>query len=74
MHWITLPEPHPETPLAFHDLTSAQAWLAGQPQAQAMYMLGAIRQQIDAIQASTLAPATAISLLNLLRTAAIPAE
>lgn len=73
MHWITLPEPHPYAPLAFCDLSSAKAWLAGQPQAQAMHMLNKISQQIDAIQVSSLTPATAIELLNLLRGAAVPA-
>ena len=35
MQWLTLPEPRTDVKLAFHDLPSAKAWLASQPQAQA---------------------------------------
>lgn len=74
MHWLTLPEPRKDVKQAFHDLASAKAWLATQPQTQPMLMLNAIGEQIDAIEASTLPPTQAIELLNLLRSAAIPGQ
>jgi hypothetical protein len=74
MHWLTLPEPRKNIALAFHDLASAKIWLAGQPQAQPMHMLAAISLQIEAIEASTLTPSVAVELLNLLRTASVPAQ
>ncbi|MBS1141352.1 MAG: hypothetical protein H6R13_2805 [Proteobacteria bacterium] len=74
MHWLTLPEPRKNIAQAFHDLPSAKAWMATQPQAQPMHMLAAICLQIEAIEASTLPPALAVELLNLLRSAAVPAQ
>lgn len=74
MHWLTLPEPRKNIAPAFHDLPSAKAWLATQPRAQPMHMLAAISLQIEAIEASTLPPPLAVDLLNLLRTAAVPAQ
>src|SRR5574343_507991 len=74
MHWFTLPEPHKDVKPAFHDLASAKAWLATQPQTQPLHMLSAIGGQIDAIEGSTLPPALAIDLLNLLRSAAVPGQ
>lgn len=74
MHWLTLPEPRKNIAQAFHDLASAKTWLASQPQAQPMHMLAAISLQVEAIEASTLPPTLAVELLNLLRTAAVPAQ
>lgn len=74
MDWITLPEPRKNIALAFNDLSSANAWLAAQPQAQPMHMLAAISLQIEAIEGNPLPPGTAVELLNLLRTAAVPAQ
>ncbi|MBL8429554.1 MAG: hypothetical protein JNJ95_06665 [Dechloromonas sp.] len=74
MHWISLPEPRKNIALAFHDPVSAKAWLATQPQAQPMHMLSAVSLQIEAIDALALTPALAVELLNLLRTAAVPAQ
>lgn len=74
MQWLTLPEPRTDVKLAFHDLPSAKAWLASQPQAQAMHMLNAIGSQIEAIEGSPLSPALALELLNLLRSAAVPGQ
>ena len=74
MHWLTLPEPRKNIAQSFHDLASAKAWLASQPQAKPMHMLAAVSLQIEAIEASTLPPALAVDLLNLLRTAAVPAQ
>ncbi|MDE2440079.1 MAG: hypothetical protein KGP14_03565 [Betaproteobacteria bacterium] len=74
MHWLTLPEPRTDVKLAFHDLPSAKAWLAMQPQTQPMHMLNAIGEQIDAIEGSVLPPPLAVDLLNLLRSAAVPGQ
>lgn len=74
MHWLTLPEPRTDVKLAFHDLPSAKAWLAMQPQTQPTHMLTAIGEQIDAIEGSVLPPPLAIDLLNLLRSAAVPGQ
>jgi len=74
MQWLTLPEPRSDVKLAFHDLPSAKAWLASQPQAQAMHMLSAIGNQIEAIEGSTLPPPLALDLLNVLRSAAVPGQ
>lgn len=74
MDWLTLPEPRKNIALAFTDQRTAKAWLAGQLQAQPMHMLAAISLQIEAIEATPLVPSLAIELLNLLRTAAVPAQ
>jgi hypothetical protein len=74
MHWLTLPEPRTDVKPAFHDLPSAKAWLAIQPQTQPMHMLNAIGEQIDGIEGAMLPPALTIELLNLLRSAAVPGQ
>ncbi|WP_150428257.1 hypothetical protein [Dechloromonas sp. CZR5] len=74
MSWFKLPEPRADLTLAFHDLPSAKAWLAAQPQAQPMHILNVIGEQINALEASTLAPGLAVELLNLLRSAAVPGQ
>lgn len=74
MHWLSLPEPRKNIALAFQDAASARAWLASQPQAQALHMLAALRMQIEAVDGAGLAPAVALELLNLLRRAAVPAQ
>lgn len=74
MTWLTLPEPRTDIKPAFHDLSSAKAWLSAQPQAQPVLMLNAIGEQINAIEGTPLPPAVAIELLNLLRSAAVPGQ
>lgn len=74
MHWLTLPEPRKNITPAFSDVASAKTWLAGQPQVQPMHMLAAISLQIEAVEDSALPPPLAVELLNLLRTAAVPAQ
>lgn len=74
MHWLTLPEPRKNITLVCHDLPAAKLWLAAQPQVQPMHMLTAIGLQIEAIEASSLPPALAVDILDLLRSAAVPAE
>lgn len=74
MHWLTLPEPHKDRISAFKDVASARAWLAGQLQAQPLKMLGVLLEQIEAVDGATFPPATALELLNLLRTASIPIQ
>lgn len=73
MHWITLPEPGNQLTPAFHDAATAKAWLAGQPATQPLLLLTAVGGQIEAIDGSTLAPPLRLELLNLLRSAAMPA-
>lgn len=73
MHWLTLPTTGQLKAPAFADPQAARSWLASQPQAQAMHMLTALREQIEAIDAAPWPPAQAIELLNLLRVAALPA-
>jgi len=74
MSWLKLPDPRTGLKLAFHDLPSAKAWLATQPQAQPALILNAIGEQINAIEASALPPAQALELLNLLRSASVPGQ
>ena len=73
MHFPSLPEAGKNISPAFHDVNSARAWLATQPQAQPANMLAALCQQIAAIDATTQLPSSALEQLNLMRTAAIPA-
>ncbi len=72
MHWLALPEPRKDRVPAFQDVPGARAWLSEQLQAQPLKMLGALHWQIEAVDGAALAPATALELLDLLRTAAIP--
>lgn len=74
MHCLQLPEAHGTTQPAFLDLAGAEHWLAGQPQTQALPMLAALSEQIEAIDAANLAPALVIELLDRLRRAAIPLQ
>lgn len=74
MHWLPLPEPQSNLIPAFHDGASARAWLAKQPQAQPMQMLALVSQQIEAIECAPLAPTQVVELLDLLRTATVPAQ
>ncbi len=73
MHFPSLPEAGKNISPAFHDVNSARAWLATQPQAQPANMLAALCQQIAAIDATAQLPSSALEQLNLMRTAAIPA-
>ena len=73
MHFPSLPEAGKNISSAFHDVDSARAWLATQPQAQPANMLAALGRQIAAIDAAAQPPSLALDLLNLMRTAAIPA-
>nr|MBL8410359.1 hypothetical protein [Dechloromonas sp.] len=74
MHWLSLPEPNRKFEPAFADPESARGWLARQPQTLALFMLGALTQQIEAIDASEMLAEDAISLLNLMRSAAAPVQ
>lgn len=73
MHWLTLPLAGQNKVPAFADPQAARNWLASQPQAQAMHMLAALREQIEAIDAAPWPPGQRLELLNLLRAAALPA-
>lgn len=72
MHWLKLPKPQTRTAPAFTDPLNAKIWLAGLPPNQPLQNLSALTQQIAAVDGSTLPPAKAVELLDLLRTAAIP--
>ncbi len=74
MDWLKLPEPRANIASAFSDAAGAKAWLAAQPQAQAMHMLAAVCLQIEAIESAALKAPQAYELLGLLWTASIPAE
>ncbi|HEX6735057.1 MAG TPA: hypothetical protein VF096_09605, partial [Azonexus sp.] len=74
MHWLTLPDPRKNIVPAFQDVAGARAWLAQQPQAHPSQTLAALAMQVEAIDASAVAPALAIELLGLLRTAAVPLQ
>ncbi len=72
MHRLVLPDPRKNIEAAFQDIPTAKSWLARQPQAQSLQTLAAICLQVEAVDGGKLAPALAIDLLDLLRTAAVP--
>lgn len=72
MHRLVLPDPRKNIEAAFQDIPSAKSWLARQPQAQSLQTLAAICLQVEAIDGGKLAPALAVDLLDLLRSAALP--
>lgn len=74
MHWLSLPEPNRKFEPAFADPESARGWLARQPQTLALFMLGALTQQIEAIDGAEMPAEDAIALLNLMRGAAVPVQ
>ncbi len=74
MHWLDLPDPQTATAPAFQDALGAKAWLAAQPQTQPLHMLGALNEQICAIDAASLPPLLALELLGRMRTAAVPQQ
>ena len=74
MHPITLPQQQARVALAFQTEDEARNWLAGQPQTQPLLMLNTLQGQIDAIDAASLPPQTALNLLNALRKAAVPQQ
>lgn len=74
MHWLTLPPPETAGTPAFTDPLNAKIWLADQPQAQPMLMLGALARQVAAIDGAPLLAQEAIAVLNVLRAAAIPLQ
>ena len=73
MHCTTLPEPRQNLDLACRDLSTARHWLSQQPAAQPLPMLAALQLQVAAIDAAGLPPGSALELLDLLRSAALPA-
>ena len=73
MPWQSIPEARRNLNLAFNDASSARTWLAAQVPTPALTMLMALNQQIEALDAANLAPELSIELLNMLRTAALPA-
>jgi len=73
MPWLTLPESRTDLAPSFLEPVGARAWLAAQPQASALAMVQLLDKEIEAIDGAGLAPAIALELLNLLRSAAVPA-
>lgn len=73
MHWLKLPAAQSKQSAAFQDATAARQWLAEQPHTQPVVMLALLIEQVSAIDASSLPPASRMELLDLLRSAAIPA-
>lgn len=73
MHCTTLPEPRQNLALACRDPATARHWLSQQPAAQPLSMLAALQLQVEAIDAAGLPPASALELLNLLRSASLAA-
>lgn len=74
MHWLNLPAPEADHEPAFQDLAGAKIWLSAQPKAQPLLMQSVLGEQLNAIDAARLPPATAVELLNLLHNAIIPAQ
>ena len=74
MHPIILPPRQTHVALAFQTEDEARNWLAGQPQTQPLLMLNTLQGQIEAIDAASLPPQTALNLLNALRQAAVPQQ
>ena len=72
MHWLRLPEPRRDIDPAFKDAESAQAWLGALASTGPLDVFSILLEQIQAIDGSTMPPANAVSLLNQLRTAAVP--
>lgn len=54
---------------AFHDVPSAKAWLARQPQANASQLQAALAAEIGHLNQGTIAPAARLSILEFLREA-----
>ena len=72
MHWLKLPSPTNALAPAFNDLAGAKNWLAAQPQAQPLHMLHVLLQQIRGLDASNFSAEAVLTMLDLLRKAAIP--
>ncbi len=74
MHWLRLPEPRRDIDPAFKDAESAQAWLDALASTDSLALFSTLLEQIHAIDGSTMPPANAVSLLNQLRTVAVPLQ
>lgn len=74
MDWLKLPAPRADIPLAFADPNSAKAWLAAQPQAQALHMLTMLCQQVEAIEGTPMPAMQTLALLAPLWSATIPIQ
>ena len=74
MHWLRLPEPRRDIDPAFKDAESAQAWLGALASTDSLALFSTLLEQIHAIDGSTMPPANAVSLLNQLRTVAVPLQ
>ena len=71
MHRLHLPESQNAPAPAFAESATAETWLAGLASKPAAEAQAAILEQVEAIDGSALAPPQAITLLSLLRSAAV---
>lgn len=67
MTWFSLPITQADNKAAFYDSDSAAAWLAGQPQANALTMLNELLTQIQAFNGCVRAPLDRFKTLEVLR-------
>ena len=67
MTWISLPVTQANSKASFTDSKGALAWLAAQPQANVSAMLNGLTTQIEALNATTLAPRERFKTLEVLR-------
>ena len=74
MHRLHLPGSKIASAPAFTEPGAAEAWLAGLTPKSAGEAQAAILEQIEALDGSDLAPPQLITLLNLLRSAAVPRQ
>ncbi|MBS1190853.1 MAG: hypothetical protein H6R10_2645 [Rhodocyclaceae bacterium] len=74
MHQLDLPAPGLADAPAFRDPSAAAAWLARQPLAQPAQMQAALQEAIAAVDASDIAAADRLGILDRLRSAVILAQ
>jgi len=67
MTWFSLPLAQADSKAAFYDSESAVAWLAGQPQANSLAMLGELVGQIRAFNGGYTAPRERFKTMEVLR-------
>ena len=67
MNWFSLPVTQADNKAAFYDSESAAAWLAGQPQANALAMLAEFVGQIQAFNGCYTAPRERFKTMEVLR-------
>ena len=71
---LSLPPPDTSLSTSLRDAEDARSWLAGQSSGQHLRLIRALLPEIRAIDACIASPTTRFEILDILRTAAIPAE